>query len=153
MQPKTKPTISPTDYQSLVKEVSPDSPLVANMAKAFAIGGVISVVGQVIYNFFDATALSTQHVQSFTSVTLIFLGVALTGLNLYPKLGRFAGAGSAIPITGFANSVAAAAMEFKREGPVLGLGSRIWSVAGPVLTYGVLTSFVVGLVYYVITII
>lgn len=153
MQTKAKPSITPQAYQTLVKEVSPDSPLVTNMVKSFAVGGFISVIGQLIHQLFTSMGLGTDATSAATAMSLVFLGVALTGLNLYSKIGRFAGAGSAIPITGFANAVAAAAMEFKREGPVLGVGARIWSIAGPVLAYGTLTSVVVGLIYYLMTLI
>ena len=135
-------------YDELVKQVSPNSPIVLNCVKAFLVGGLISTFGQVIMNTLRGFGLGQDHVSAYTTIILIFIGVGLTGLNLYSKLGKFAGAGSIVPITGFANSVAAPAMEFKKEGYVLGLGAKLFVVAGPVLVYGISTSMIVGLLYY-----
>lgn len=139
------------EYSQLVDEVSPDSPLVSNCLKAFMVGGVISVIGQIIHNYLTAaTGISAENVPAYTAIILVLMGVLLTGLNLYSRLGRFAGAGSIVPITGFANAVASSAVEFKKEGFVLGLGAKIFIIAGPVIAYGVAASMVVGLVYYLV---
>lgn len=139
------------EYDQMVKQISPDSPIVLNCAKAFCVGGAISVVGQLIHNWVASTGVGQDAVSAYTAIVLVFLGVAFTGFNLYSHLGKFAGAGSLVPITGFANAVAAAAVEFKKEGAVLGLGSKIFSLAGPVIAYGVTASFLVGLIYYITT--
>jgi len=128
-----------SDYKKLVDEVSPNSPIVKNCIRAFFIGGLICVLGQFLHNILGA---------EYTVIILIGIGALLTALNLYSPLGKFAGAGSIVPITGFANSVASAAVEFKSEGVILGLGSKIFLVAGPVIVYGLATSSIIGLVYY-----
>lgn len=135
-------------YDELVKQVSPNSPIVTNCLKAFVVGGLICCIGQFISNNLTNMGLEKDITTSYTAIILIFIGVLLTGLNLYGKLGKFAGAGSIVPITGFANSVASPAMEFKKEGFILGLGAKIFVVAGPVIVYGTITSMVVGLIYY-----
>lgn len=135
-------------YDELVKQVSPNSPIVTNCIKAFVVGGLISCIGQFISNVFINMGLEKEIASSYTAIILVFLGVLLTGLNLYGKLGKFAGAGSIVPITGFANAVASPAMEFKKEGWILGVGAKIFVVAGPVIVYGTITSMIVGLIYY-----
>lgn len=140
-------------YGEMVKQMSPDSPIVTNCIKAFCVGGIISVIGQLITNFLSGIGLNTDITASYTAIILIFIGVSVTGFNLYSKLGKFAGAGSIVPITGFANAIAAAAIEFKKEGLVLGLGSKIFTLAGSVIVYGVTSSFIIGLIYYITKII
>lgn len=135
-------------YDELVKQVSPNSPIVTNCIKAFVVGGFICCIGQFITNTLTNMGLEKEVTTSYTAIILIFIGVLLTGLNLYGKIGKFAGAGSIVPITGFANSVASPAMEFKKEGFILGLGAKMFVVAGPVIVYGTVTSMVVGLIYY-----
>lgn len=135
-------------FGQMVKEASPNSHIVTNCIKAFVTGGGICVIGQAFTDLFLAMGAAKDDASMYTSITLIFLGVLLTGLGLYDKLGSFAGAGSIVPITGFANAVAAPAIEFKKEGFLLGVGSKLFVVAGPVIVYGVLTSVVVGVVYY-----
>lgn len=137
-------------YDQLVKEHSPDSPIISNCLKAFVVGGMISILGQFIHNTLTNMSVSTEHVPAYTAIILVFIGVALTTFNLYSRIGRFSGAGSIVPITGFANAVASAAVEFKKEGFILGLGAKLFTIAGPVIAYGVATSMVVGLVYYFI---
>ena len=119
-------------------------------AKAFLVGGAICVVGQLILNGWTAAGLEEKTAGTATSCTLVFLSALLTGLNLYNKLARFGGAGTLVPITGFANSVAAPAMEFRREGLVLGLGAKLFTLAGPVLTYGISASIIVGVIYWIL---
>lgn len=135
-------------YSNLVDEVSPNSNLIVNMLKAFVVGGLISCLGQFIVDSFLNMNYSKDDAGMYCSIILIFLGVLLTGLGIYNKIGKFAGAGSIVPITGFANSVAAPAIEFKKEGYVLGVGAKMFIVAGPVILYGTLSSIFSGLVYY-----
>ncbi len=137
-----------TRYSEMVKEASPNSHLLADCVKAFVSGGIICVIGQVINNTFASMGLPKDEQGTYTSIALIFLGVALTALGVYDKLGKFCGAGTVVPITGFANSVAAPAIEFKKEGLVLGVGAKMFLVAGPVIVYGLVTSILVGLGYY-----
>ncbi len=135
-------------YDEMVKKASPDSPLLKDCIRAFAVGGLICVIGQMLTNFALNYGLDEKSAATFTSVTLIVAASLLTGMGLYSKIGKFAGAGSVVPITGFSNSVTSPAVEFKKEGYILGLGSKIFIIAGPVILYGVLTSVIVGMVYY-----
>ena len=135
------------EYEKYVKKVTPTHSLPLNMAKAFLVGGLICVLGQYILNTAEAMGLGQEEAGSWCSLILIFLSVLLTGLNVYPKLAKFAGAGTLI--TGFANSVAAPAIEYQKEGQVFGIGCKIFTIAGPVILYGVLSSWILGVVYYV----
>lgn len=137
-----------TEYQQKVKKASPDSPIFTNCLKAFAVGGLICIIGQFITNFCKSRGASVEDAATYTSVILVVCASLLTGLGLYEKIGKFAGAGSIVPITGFSNSVSSPAVEFKKEGLILGLGAKIFIVAGPVILYGVLTSVIVGIIYY-----
>ncbi len=138
-------------YDRLVKATTPNSNHLQGYARAFWVGGLICTIGQIVsligQKRFGMTEASAA---MFTSVTLIFLGTLLTGLGVYDDIGRYAGAGSIVPITGFANSIAAPAIEFRREGLVLGVGARMFAVAGPVLTYGIASSVVAGVVFWLI---
>jgi stage V sporulation protein AC len=138
-------------YKKLVEETSPNSPIISNCVKAFMSGGLICVIGQFITNRFTAMGYSIDDASACTSVILIFTASLLTGLGWYSKIGKFAGAGSVVPITGFSNSVTAPAIEFKKEGFILGLGAKIFIIAGPVILYGTLTSVIVGIIYYLFT--
>lgn len=138
-------------YSNMVKKASPDSPIIKNCIHAFIVGGIICCIGQFIMNWCSVFGMSTEESASYTSVILVVTASLLTGLGLYSKLGKFAGAGSVVPITGFSNSVTAPAIEFKKEGFILGLGAKIFIVAGPVILYGVLTSIVVGIIYYFVS--
>lgn len=135
-------------YDEMVKKSSPDSPLFTDCLKAFAAGGLICVMGQALTNWGLGLGLDEKTAGLCTSVILIAGASLLTGLGLYSKIGKFAGAGSIVPITGFSNSVTSPAVEFKQEGFILGLGAKIFTVAGPVILYGVLTSMGVGVLYY-----
>jgi stage V sporulation protein AC len=135
-------------YDRMVKEASPNSPLFTNCIKAFCVGGLICAIGQFITNRLLALNFSKEAAGMYTSVALVFASTLLTGLGVYDNIGKFAGAGTAVPITGFANSVAAPAVEFKKEGFILGVGAKIFLVAGPVLLYGSLASAIVGIIYY-----
>lgn len=134
------------EYERLTQKKSPDSPLGRNMLWAFAVGGAICTVGQLVTNFYKARGLDTPDAAAATSITMIFLGGLLTCLHLYDKLARHAGAGTIVPITGFANAVVAPAMEFKSEGMVLGTAAKLFTIAGPVLVYGIAASVVYGLI-------
>ncbi|MCI7739480.1 MAG: SpoVA/SpoVAEb family sporulation membrane protein [Clostridiales bacterium] len=135
-------------YEQYVKEVTPVHSLPQNMAKAFLVGGIICVIGQWILNIAKGYGLDKEMAGAWCSGILILASVILTGLNIYPKLAKFAGAGSLVPITGFANSVAASAIEYQKEGQVMGIGCKIFTIAGPVILYGIVTSWVLGLIYW-----
>lgn len=136
-------------YNEYVKQKTPNSKIFVNCIKAFIIGGLICVVGQFILNFFmKKMGLDEESASTATSIVMVFLGAILTGLNIYPKIAKHAGAGTIVPITGFANSVVSPALEAKTEGLVLGVGAKIFTIAGPVILYGILASVVAGLCYY-----
>lgn len=135
-------------YNEYVKEVTPTHSLIKNMAKAFLVGGLICVIGQGIMNYCIGLGLSKDTASGWTSLILILASVLLTGFNLYPGLAKFAGAGALVPITGFANSIAAPAIEYKKEGQVFGVGCKIFTIAGPVILFGIFSSWVAGLIYF-----
>ena len=139
------------DYQKYVDEKTPNSPIGKNILKAFLVGGFICLIGQGISDGLRTLNLDDKTVSAVTSITLIFIGIFLTAINVYNKIGKFAGAGSIVPITGFANSIASPAIEFKSEGLVLGVGAKLFQIAGPVLVYGISTSIIVGIIYYFVT--
>lgn len=139
-----------TEYSELVDKKSPNSPILKNISWAFIVGGVICILGQFITNYCLGRGIPRETVASITPIVLILISVILTGLDLYDSIGKFAGAGSVVPITGFANSIASPAIEFKSEGMILGLGAKMFTVAGPVLVYGISTSIIVGFIYYLI---
>ena len=139
-------------YQDYVKQHTPVHNVWFNMIKAFLTGGIICTLGQFITNYCKTLGLSEKDCGAWTAIILVLLSVILTGLNLYPKIANWGGAGALVPITGFANSVAAPAIEYKKEGQVFGIGAKIFTIAGPVLLYGVFTSWVLGVVYWVLSI-
>jgi len=136
------------EYDRMVKAASPNSPVFTNCLKAFISGGLICVLGQLLLNFYTGRELSQEEAAMAVSISLIGLSAVLTALGWYEKLGKFCGAGTVVPITGFANSVVSPAIEFKKEGMVMGMAAKMFIVAGPVIVYGTLTSMLVGLVYY-----
>lgn len=144
IQPYTKP-----EYSKYVDKKSPNSPLAKNIAWAFIVGGIICVIGQWITNFFLARGLPRDTVSAITSILLILGAIILTSLGWYDLIGKRAGAGSVVPITGFANSIASPAIEFKTEGLIMGLGAKMFTVAGPVLVYGISASIIVGFLYFI----
>lgn len=146
-----KPIETKKDYQEYVDKKSPNSPIGKNLIKAFFVGGTICLIGQFINDFWNWRGLSSDDAATATSITLIFIGIFLTAINVYSKIGKFAGAGSIVPITGFANSIASPAIEFKSEGLVLGVGAKLFQIAGPVLVYGISTSIIVGFIYFLFT--
>lgn len=135
------------EYNEYVKEITPVHNLFFNMVKAFLVGGIICTIGQFIMNYCTNLGLDQETSGSWTSLILILASVILTGLNLYPGIAKFGGAGAIVPITGFANSVAAPAIEFQKEGQVFGIGCKIFTIAGPVILYGIVTSWVLGVIY------
>ncbi len=136
------------EYEKMVKKASPESPLFTDCLKAFVSGGLICVFGQILLNFYTEQAFSEEEAALLVSISLIGLSAVLTALGIYEKLGKICGAGTIVPITGFANSVVSPAIEFKKEGYVFGMAAKMFIVAGPVIVYGTLTSMLVGLVYY-----
>lgn len=138
-------------YNDYVKRITPVNNRLVNMINAFWIGGLICAIGQGIMNaYMNLCDLDKDKAQIATAITLILIAVLLTGLNLYQKLAKYAGAGSLVPITGFANSVAAPAIEFQKEGQVFGIGCKIFTIAGPVILYGIFASWLLGFGYWVL---
>ena len=133
-------------YDEMVKFHTPTSKTSLNIVKAFVCGGIICMIGQMIKDLLGIASLSKDEIDNFTTIIMIGLGAALTALNVYQKIGKFAGAGSIVPITGFANSVVSPAMEFKSEGLVTGTGSKMFIIAGPVLVYGISAAIIVGVI-------
>ena len=137
------------EYGRLVKDMMPKSPILKDCINAFWIGGLICTLGQLILNGYTALGLDEINAGTATSMTLITLSALLTGLSLYDNIAKHAGAGTLVPITGFANSIAAPAVEFKTEGFILGVGAKMFTIAGPVIVYGVSASVVYGLIYWI----
>lgn len=137
------------EYQEYVEQITPTHSLPKNMFKAFLVGGIICVVGQAFFSWGASLGLDEKTAGSFCSILLVLTSVLLTGLNIWPYIGKFGGAGALVPITGFANSVAAPAIEYQKEGQVFGIGAKIFTIAGPVILYGVLSSWALGVVYWI----
>ncbi|KXL53416.1 SpoVA protein [Anaerotignum neopropionicum] len=137
------------EYDQMVKKASPNSPIFTNCVKAFFSGGLICGFGQLLLDYFSKTN-SEDDAALMLSVTLIAISAVLTGFGLYEKMGKQCGAGTIVPITGFANSVVSPAIEFKKEGLIFGTGAKMFILAGPVIVYGTLTSMIVGIIYYFI---
>ena len=145
----SNPLDTQKSYQEYVDKKSPNSPIFKNCINAFWVGGLICSIGQIIMNFCIERGLSSDISGTIVSIILIGLSAFLTGINVFNRIGKFAGAGSLIPITGFANSVVSPAMEYKSEGYIMGVGGKMFTVAGPVLVFGISTSILVGLVYLI----
>ena len=143
--------MTPKEYGKLVQSMEPKSPLIRDCLNAFWIGGLICTIGQLIMNGYTALGLDQTDAGTATSMTLVVLSALLTGLSLYDNIAKYAGAGTLVPITGFANSIAAPAVEFKTEGFILGVGAKMFTIAGPVIVYGVSASVVYGLIYWITT--
>ena len=139
------------EYDKLVKELAPKSPIVKDCIFAFLIGGVICTIGQAFMNLYSYLGLDKTNAGTATSMTLVAISALLTGLSLYDNIAKHAGAGTLVPITGFANAIAAPAIEFKTEGFILGVGAKMFTIAGPVIVYGVSASVVYGLIYWITT--
>lgn len=142
--------VTKREYEAMSKKSAPPSPVVGNCIKAFLIGGLICAVGQVIVSLAVNGGMAMKEARLLCSILLIAASILLTGLNLYDDIARQAGAGTLVPITGFANAIAAPAIEFKSEGFVLGLGAKMFVIAGPVLVYGVTASVVYGLILFIV---
>lgn len=143
--------ITSIQYGELVKEYSPNSHTLVDMLNAFWTGGLICVLGQLILNGWSLTGLDETQAGTAASMTLVFLGALLTGIGIYDRMAKVAGAGTIVPITGFANSVVSPAMEFKTEGFVMGMSAKIFTIAGPVLVYGLSASVIYGVIYWLMT--
>ena len=138
-------------YQEYVKQVTPTHNTFLNVLKAFLTGGVICLIGQGVNQFFAVVqGMDKETASAWTLLTLILASILLTGFNVYPGLVKFGGAGALVPITGFANSVVSPAIEYQKEGQVFGVGCKIFTIAGPVILYGVFTSWLLGLIYWVL---
>ena len=137
------------EYNQYVKEVTPTSNLWLNMIKAFVTGGGICIIGQALLKWFLGKGFSLEQAGFYQVIILILLSVVLTGLGWYGVIAKFGGAGAVVPITGFANSVSAASIEYQKEGQVFGIGCKIFTSAGPVILYGVLVSWVLGFLYWI----
>lgn len=140
-------------YQEYVENVTPKHNLPKNMAKAFLVGGIICVIGQLILETGNILKLDKDISASWCSLLLILLSVILTGFNLFAPIAKFGGAGALVPITGFANGVVSPAIEYKKEGQVFGIGCKIFTIAGPVILYGIFTSWILGLIYWIVKLI
>ena len=138
-------------YQKLVKQMAPRSPIGKDCWNAFWIGGTICTIGQVFLNLYGRIGLDKEAAGTAASITLVCLSALLTGLSLYDNIAKHAGAGTLVPITGFANAIAAPAVEFKTEGFILGVGAKMFTIAGPVIVYGVSASVIYGLIYWIWT--
>ena len=139
------------EYNELVKSMAPKSPVIKDCVFAFLVGGAICTLGQLIMNIYKTLGLDKETAGTAMSMTLVTLSALLTGLSLYDDVAKHAGAGTLVPITGFANAVAAPAVEFKTEGFILGVGAKMFTIAGPVIVYGTVASVVYGIIYWVTT--
>lgn len=148
-----KPINTNKEYQTYVDKKSPNSPILKNCFNSFWVGGLICVIGQIILEICKYRGLELEMSYTIVSIFLIFVSAFLTSLNLFNKIGKFAGAGSLVPITGFANSIVSPSIEYKSEGYVMGVGAKMFTVAGPVLVYGISTSIIVGLCYLIFMVI
>ncbi len=139
------------EYQKQISLVTPKAPVLKNVLRAFLVGGTICLLGQLVINFmmltYDADFKSAS---ALASITIVVITAVLTGIGVYDEIGRYGGAGSMVPISGFANSVVSAALEFKREGMIYGIGAKIFTIAGPVILYGTVASVVIGMIYYLL---
>lgn len=142
--------ISPKEYDKIVKKNSPNSKCFVNSIKAFLIGGAICLVGQGLLDLYKYLGMEEKTSKTLTSVTLVFLGILFTAIGVYDKIAKHAGAGTLVPITGFANAVSSPAIEFKSEGYIAGLGAKLFIIAGPVIVYGVSASVIYGAVLWVL---
>ncbi len=144
-----KPIQSKEEYQTYVDQKTPNSPILKNCFNAFWVGGLICAIGQIIFEICKTRGIDETNSYTIVSMILVFCSAFLTGLNIFNKIGKFAGAGSLIPITGFANSIVSPAMEYKSEGYVMGVGAKMFTVAGPVLVYGISSSIIIGIIYII----
>lgn len=150
MEKKEKQKRMEAAYEQMVKKYTPVHNLPRQVFHAFLVGGIVCMLGQFIINTAMGFGLNKEDASTVCTILLVFFSVLLTGLNVYPKIAKFGGAGALVPITGFANSVAAPAIEFQKEGQVFGIGCQIFRIAGPVILYGIFSSWVLGLIYWVL---
>ncbi len=143
--------MTPKEYEKLASRLAPKSPMWKDCLNAFWIGGLICTLGQGLIGCYQSLGLEKTDAGTAASMTLVFLSALLTGLSLYDNIAKFGGAGTLVPITGFANAIAAPAVEFKTEGFILGVGAKMFTIAGPVIVYGVSASVVYGLIYWITT--
>ena len=136
-------------YNAYVKEVTPVNPVWKNIVRAFVTGGIICTIGQAVFNWLMSYGMDEKTAAAWNLLVLILGSIVLTGFNLYPKIVKWGGAGALVPITGFANSVVAPAIEYKAEGQIFGIGCKIFTIAGPVILYGILSSWVLGVIYWI----
>lgn len=137
-------------YENMANKVSPKSKIFQDCIKAFLVGGLICDIGQFVHNITVKFGLPEEQVGGIVTIIMIFLGALLTGTGIYSKIAEFGGAGTVVPITGFSNAVVAPAIEFKKEGFIFGVAAKMFTIAGPVLVYGIGTSVIVGIAYYII---
>ncbi len=137
-------------YSQYVKQVTPKNSILMNTIKAFIVGGIICTIGQLLIKYYMYLGAGEETAKLYNTISLVFLSILFTGLGLYQKLAKFGGAGTLVPITGFANSVAAPAVEYKKEGQVFGIGCKIFTIAGPVILYGIFSSWILGIIYYLL---
>lgn len=142
-------SVTNREYKKMTELKSPNSPLIRNLIWAFLVGGAICTIGQIIFNIYKYFGLSKIDSSAATSITLIFLGALFTGLKVYDNLAKRAGAGSLVPITGFANAIVSPALEFKSEGYVLGMSAKMFAIAGPVLVFGITASIIYGFILWI----
>ena len=140
------------EYQKLAEELAPKSPMGKDCLGAFLVGGIICTIGQFFINYYTKLGLDKTDASTAASMSLVVISAVLTGLSLYDNIAKFAGAGTLVPITGFANAIAAPAVEFKTEGFILGVGAKMFTIAGPVIVYGVSASVIYGFIYWLTTI-
>ena len=153
-QPRTEQEKKEQDYRQHVEQITPTYSLPMQMLKAFIMGGLICLLGQFILNYAtQRMGLDKETAAAWCSMLLVLISVVLTGCNIYQKLVKWSGGGALVPITGFANSVASAAIEYQKEGQVFGIGCKIFTIAGPVILFGIVTSWVLGLIYWIGTLI
>lgn len=138
-----------SDYSKMADKASPPSKKFVNFFKAFLVGGTICLIGQCFMRLYEGLGLGEEQTRAFTSVSLVVISAILTGLGVYEKIGKFGGAGSLVPITGFANAVVSPALDNKPEGKILGTGAQIFTIAGPVIVYGVIAATIYGLIIYI----
>ena len=143
--------VSKQKYSKMVQKASPPSPLLKDMSAAFGVGGSICVLGQLLTEAYGMTELSEKGIKALVPITLIFLAAVLTALGIFDKIAKHAGAGTLVPITGFANAVVSPAIEYKAEGLILGTGANMFKIAGPVITYGTVASVIYGIIYWIKT--
>ena len=144
-------SVSKKEYSQMVKKATPPSPKLKNFILAYVIGGTICVIGQLLRDLYEYIGIPEDIVKMLIPVSLIFLASLLTGLKIFHKIARFAGAGTLVPITGFSNAVTSPAIEFKNEGWILGVGAKIFTIAGPVIAYGTVASVLYGIIYWITT--